>query len=115
MQWLSRPFLAIFIYAKCTRTERRTLWDCLKNLSADLKDLWIVVGDFNMIVSSEERLYGCAPNSGSVEEFDTTLLDCRHLDASFEGNPFTWSDSNMFQMLDRILYNHKWLDLFFIT
>ncbi|EOY25454.1 Uncharacterized protein TCM_026877 [Theobroma cacao] len=113
--WLEFPIFVTFVYAKCTRSERTLLWDCLRRLAADIEVPWLVGGDFNIILKREERLYGSAPHEGAMEDFASTLLDCGLLDGGFEGNPFTWTNNRMFQRLDRIVYNHHWINKFPIT
>ncbi|EOY34748.1 Uncharacterized protein TCM_042328 [Theobroma cacao] len=113
--WLEKSFFATFVYAKCTRSERTFLWDCLRRLAADIEVPWLVGGDFNIILKREERLYGSAPHEGSMEDFASVLLDCGLLDGGFEGNPFTWTNNRMFQRLDRVVYNHQWINMFPIT
>ncbi|WRX16202.1 Reverse transcriptase domain - like 10 [Theobroma cacao] len=77
-------------------------------IAADVQDPWLVAGDFNVILSREERLLGADPHTGAMEDFATALLDCGLLDAGFEGNKFTWTNSHMFQRLDRVVYNSQW-------
>ncbi|EOY17514.1 Uncharacterized protein TCM_042330 [Theobroma cacao] len=113
--WLETPFFVTIVYAKCTRSERTLLWDCLRRLADDIEVPWLVGGDFNVILKREERLYGSAPHEGAMEDFASTLLDCGLLDGGFEGNSFTWTNNRMFQRLDRIVYNHHWINKFPVT
>ncbi|EOX99837.1 Uncharacterized protein TCM_008802 [Theobroma cacao] len=75
MPRLEIPLLASLIYAKCTRSERLVLWDCLRSLAINIHTPWIVGGDFNAIIHSGERLNGAVPHAGSMEDFATALLD----------------------------------------
>ncbi|EOY13882.1 Uncharacterized protein TCM_032583 [Theobroma cacao] len=43
-----------------------------------------------------------------MEDFAMMIFDCGLLDAGFEGNKFTWTNSRMFQRLDKIVYNMQW-------
>ncbi|EOY06960.1 Uncharacterized protein TCM_021522 [Theobroma cacao] len=113
--WLDFPIFTTFVYAKCTRSERTPLWDSLRGLAADMEGPWLVGGDFNVILKREERLYGADPHEGSMEDFASALLDCGLLDGGFEGNPFTWTNNRMFQRLDRMVFNHQWINKFPIT
>ncbi|WRX16205.1 Reverse transcriptase domain - like 10 [Theobroma cacao] len=113
--WLPHPVYTSFVYAKCTRLERRELWNNLRIISDSVQAPWLVGGDFNSIVSCDERLHGAIPHDGSMEDLSSTLLDCGLLDASFEGNSFTWSNNRMFQRLDRVVYNHEWAEFFSST
>ncbi|EOY07958.1 Uncharacterized protein TCM_022291 [Theobroma cacao] len=69
----------------------------------------------NDSISREERLYGAIPYEGSMEDFVAALLDCGLVDRGFESNPYTWTNSHMFQRLDRVVYNHQWLEYLTIT
>ncbi|EOY26489.1 Uncharacterized protein TCM_028259 [Theobroma cacao] len=114
-QWLECPILATFVYVKCTRTERIPLWIVLRSLSVDIRVPWLVGGDFNVILNRAERLYGASPHAGSMDDFAATLLDYGLVDGGFEGNTYTWTNSHVFQRLDRIVYNHQWMGLLPIT
>lgn len=72
-------------------------------------------GDFYYILSKDKWLYGATPHEGSMEDFATTLFDCGLAGTSFEGNSFTWTNSYMFQRLDRVVYNQEWAESFTIT
>ncbi|EOY26436.1 Uncharacterized protein TCM_028053 [Theobroma cacao] len=45
-----------------------------------LEGLWMVGGDFNSILSSDEWLHGASPHDGSMEDFATALLNCGLID-----------------------------------
>ncbi|EOY17504.1 Uncharacterized protein TCM_036723 [Theobroma cacao] len=112
---LEVPILVTIVYATCTRSERILLWDCMRELSTGIQGPWLVRGDFNVILKKEDRLYGVDPHGGAMEDFATTLLDCGFVDGGFEGNLYTWTNNHMFQRLDRVVYNHHWLNLLPIT
>ncbi|EOY19102.1 Uncharacterized protein TCM_043834 [Theobroma cacao] len=96
------PIFAPFVYAKCSRTEKIPLWTVLRSLLADIRVPWLVGVDFNVILNRAERLYGASPHVGSMDDFAVTLLDCGLVDGGFVGNTYTWTNSHMFQHLDRI-------------
>ncbi|EOY25447.1 Uncharacterized protein TCM_016753 [Theobroma cacao] len=81
----------------------------------DMQEPWLAGGDFNTILSREERLFGAEPNAGLMEEFATTLFDCGLLDAGFEENKFTWTNTHMFQRLDQVVCNMEWASFFSYT
>ncbi|EOY31585.1 Uncharacterized protein TCM_038528 [Theobroma cacao] len=113
--WLECLIRATFVYAKCTRTERIPLWTILRSLSVDIHVPWLVGGDFNVILNRAKRLYGASSHTRSMDDFATTLLDCGLVVGGFKGNTYTWTNSHMFQCLDRIVYNHQWMGLLLIT
>ena len=101
------------IYASPRGSERRILW---KNLSviALLHNLpWVMVGDFNDILSCEEKWGGNRPVASRIREFRDCLNDCNMIDMGFSGPKFTWSNchdisSLIMERLDRVVANTDW-------
>lgn len=48
--------LSTVVYAKCSDIERLNLWDDLYSLSLNFRVPWMVGGDFNVILSGEEKI-----------------------------------------------------------
>lgn len=38
--------------------KRKDLWNFLKNLGYFIIDFWIVCGDFNVVLNSDDRIWG---------------------------------------------------------
>ncbi|KAH0757835.1 hypothetical protein KY290_021328 [Solanum tuberosum] len=73
---------------------------------------WIVGGDFNVILSDEEKIGALPVTPNEVEDFAFCVNYCDLLDINFKGSPFTWwigrADSEcIFKKLDKILINHE--------
>lgn len=103
-----------YVYAKCTRHERYALCDGLKQY-AHSNSPWSIGGDFNIITAVEERKGGSPPNLNAINDFCECIMDCGMSDIGYEGLPFTWKGGQMEQRLDRILFNHSWLDTFLVN
>lgn len=52
------PIHITIVYAKCTREERRHLWDDLRNWKQIIQGPWGVMGDFNVILEAKEKKKG---------------------------------------------------------
>jgi exonuclease III len=62
-------WLLFAIYASPRRSKRRILWENLK-IIASLHNLpWIMLGDFNDILSCEEKWRGNRPSNSRIQEF----------------------------------------------
>ncbi|GAA0176422.1 hypothetical protein LIER_29418 [Lithospermum erythrorhizon] len=72
---------------------------------------WIVVGDFNALISGEERVGGNAPDPVSMY-FAQCIRDCHLLDVGFVGSKYTWTNGKLSQRLDRVLCDQAFLDTF---
>ncbi|KAL0416834.1 UNVERIFIED_CONTAM: hypothetical protein Slati_3515300 [Sesamum latifolium] len=99
------------VYARCDIVERRDLWDALRLVSVGASP-WIVGGDFNTVLSLEERSGGAAPSSVAMSDFHDAIADCALVDAGYIGSPYTWYNSRLRQRLDRVLVSSCWMDVF---
>lgn len=64
---LSLPaFHITFVYAKCTPSERISVWHSLRLIHARIQGPWLVAGDFNCILNAEEKLGGNATNMVAI-------------------------------------------------
>lgn len=107
-------FYCTFVYAKNQAEERKELWDDLchhHNSPSFSNRAWIIMGDFNEILESEE-------SSGfsrlerlpvGMRDFQKTVLHCRLSDMGYQGPLFTWCNKRdegiISKKLDRVLMN----------
>lgn len=49
------PIFLTIVYAKCTEALRNDLWNDLRDTASAITGPWGVIGDFNVIISSEEK------------------------------------------------------------
>ena len=98
-----------FVYAKCTRVARHSLWEALERISETQDHPWMVIGDFNVISTPDERIGGSPPNLRNMEEFNDSMFRCGLSAMDFDGSQFTWTNGSLWQRLDRALTNDRWL------
>ncbi|XP_026399016.1 uncharacterized protein LOC113294854 [Papaver somniferum] len=79
------------IHAHVGVVQRRFLWSEMELIS-DLKQPWLAIGDFNSIVSSDEKIGGRATNRRVMQEFNTCLDNCELIQAPKSGLQFSWSN-----------------------
>ncbi|CAA7061787.1 unnamed protein product [Microthlaspi erraticum] len=116
-----QSFTIVFIYARNTREERVPLWDLLKELASSSlvsSSPWIVMGDFNQILSIYEA-YSLVPTSISLAgmvDFQDCIDACHLFDLSSRGCFYTWDNKSLSnpkaRKLDRALINEPWQDSF---
>ncbi|KAL0430589.1 UNVERIFIED_CONTAM: hypothetical protein Sradi_0684900 [Sesamum radiatum] len=75
--------------AICDNVARRDLWDALRTVSVGASP-WIVGGDFNTVLSLEERFGGAASSSVAMSDFHDVIADYALVDAGYTGSPYTW-------------------------
>ncbi|KAA3468935.1 reverse transcriptase [Gossypium australe] len=104
-------------YENPIEQQRRESWNLLRHLNGDCNVAWIVMGDFNEILSSYEKKGGRLRLERQMQDFRMALEDCNLFDLGFVGRWFTWErgrfkNSNIRERLDRGVANSEWMDLF---
>ena len=86
------PMVFSFVHAKCNEQDRRSLWSMLL-LDNPIDAPWFLVGDFNVIVSEEEKRGGLPFRLGEGLDFICFMASARVRDAGFSGSKFTWCNN----------------------
>ncbi|CAN1151985.1 hypothetical protein LINPERHAP2_LOCUS18456, partial [Linum perenne] len=100
------------VYASPVPTERVLLWDALKRISSSMVHPWITLGDFNSILSADDKSGGAPFNRARNKSFIDMFDICGFSDLRVQGPRFTWARNGILVRLDRALVNYRWLDLF---
>ena len=80
------------VYASPAEVTRKFLWNYLQEFS-DFDGLpWIIIGDFNQILSHEEKQGGNPEPLRRIEEFHRTVVTRKLIDLDAQGCRFTWSN-----------------------
>ncbi|XP_075669777.1 uncharacterized protein LOC142639497 [Castanea sativa] len=80
------------IYASPRLAERRILWHNLSLVNATHNLPWIILGDFNEVLSGEEKLGGRLVTAYRARLFKDCINECGFMDMGFSGPRFTWSN-----------------------
>ena len=108
LTWLISP-----IYASPRIAERKILWENLTQVAQLHNMPWLLLGDFNEVLSSEDKFGGRSINLNRALDFKECLDTCSLLDLGFSGPKFTWSNlrqvSDLFlECIDRCFANPSW-------
>ncbi|KAI9126477.1 hypothetical protein K1719_002073 [Acacia pycnantha] len=86
----SPPFLVSAVYAIPSARNKLLLWQELSSISQSNANPWVVVGDFNDIMASDERIGGDDINYPKIQCFQNRIQSCMLSDLGFRGPKFTW-------------------------
>jgi exonuclease III len=110
------PWLFTAIYASPRFASRLLLWDHLKKFSTTHNLPWMIAGDFNEILTSNEKFSSSPASQRRISCFHNCLDSCNLLDLGFNGPRFTWTnkrqDGLVMKRLDRVLCNPEWKQAF---
>ncbi|XP_026453554.1 uncharacterized protein LOC113354436 [Papaver somniferum] len=103
------------VHAHVNVVQRRYLWSEMQAIS-ELKKPWAVLGDFNAIISMEEKVGGRFPSRRSMIDFNDCLNACELMQPPKIGLEFSWSNyqqgsKRILCNLDRVVFNMKWLQI----
>ncbi|KAF5183828.1 Dnase i-like superfamily protein, partial [Thalictrum thalictroides] len=110
-------FLFTCIYASNDRQERLLLWKDIINLYRGIKTPWCVLGDFNNVLYSHERVGRSLVHPSETTLLSDCLIEAGLSDLNFTGLLFTWSNNSegsasSMSKIDRCLVNGSWVNIF---
>ncbi|XP_020249117.1 uncharacterized protein LOC109826498 [Asparagus officinalis] len=102
------------IYGSNHLVARKNLWSELSQIHQSIGNLpWLICGDFNALISNEEKLGGSMLSEADTKDFKQFIEDCNLLHLKTIGCFFTWnnkqdSTTRVWSRLDRALVNDSW-------
>ncbi|GFY85620.1 hypothetical protein Acr_04g0003580 [Actinidia rufa] len=88
---------------------RRPLWENLNNFNASLELPWLLLGDFNNILSGEEKVNGLPVTTYGTRDFRSCCYDIGISDLRSTGVFHTWTNNSIGCKLDKAMVNFRWI------
>ncbi|GJT13940.1 RNA-directed DNA polymerase, eukaryota, reverse transcriptase zinc-binding domain protein [Tanacetum coccineum] len=108
-----------FVYGEINAMGRRELWKNLKDFNNIAGNFpWVLLGDFNVILSYNENSRGIRINNMGVYEFRDCVEFLNIEDVKITGLFFTWiqkrrdPNNGILKKLDRVMGNGKFVDAY---
>jgi hypothetical protein len=104
-------------YGLPERGRRKHAWDMLRDLRNMSSLPWCIIGDFNDLLSQEDKIGHHPHPNWLFSGFRSAVNDCDLTDIQLEGHRFTWIKSRgspnvVEERLDRAMASSDWLVLF---
>ncbi|XP_065616035.1 uncharacterized protein LOC136061751 [Quercus suber] len=90
----STSWLFSAIYASPILHKRMHLWTHLKNVASEFNMPWLVMGDFNELLHTMDKLGGCPLIASHVHAFNDCLNHCGLFDLATNGPYCIWTNKN---------------------
>lgn len=92
LRWDNQPRFWHFcgFYGDPKTSNRHHTWELLRKLSTVYNGLWLVMGDFNEILSQADKKGGEVRNENHIEAFRISLEACNLHPLDYIGEHFTW-------------------------
>lgn len=92
-----------YIYGYNTITEEKPLWEQLRRLKGTINGPWIILGDFNTLLHSDDRVNAVLVHPTETIDFQNCITDLGVGQVTRKGWQFSWCNKQ--DVPDRI-YNH---------
>lgn len=111
----------ITIYVSPDEVNISVLWEDLKSLANNVHDTWMLVGNFNDIISITEKKGGVIASSRKCNLFKARAYEYKLMDLGSFIPKFTWRapiyhrGQRIYEKLDQALSNVAWREMFHDT
>lgn len=96
----AQSFVCSFVYGSSYINNRGDLWSNLISWGINHIEPWMLMGDFNSVLSLEERQGGLNTFEAGMEDFISCTTTLGLEDASFIGSKFTWTNGTIWSKID---------------
>lgn len=103
-----KKFLLSTIYGSPQPTSRNLLWRELVDTAKEVREAWLVMGDFNAYLLSSEKMGSTRHDWSSMSLFADCLNQCDLMDMGCKGPNFTWEKGSLRERIDRACCNLQW-------
>ena len=106
----------IGFYGHFQTHKRGETWDLLRALHDQMVLPWLCAGDFNEILSDNEKQGGASRPAKQIQDFQDVVRECGFYEMQFSGSKFTWTrgtgEGLIAERLDRSFVNDDFRDRF---
>lgn len=84
-------FFLSCVYGDPVRARRQDVWDRLVDIGLRSNEAWLLAGDFNELLSSDDKLDGAVREESTFWGIRNMVSSCKTRDLRSSGNVFSWS------------------------
>ena len=111
------PWRITGFYGYPEESHKHESWILLRHLHSRMSMPWVCIGDYNELLSSDEKQGRIEKAFSPMLAFQNTLAYCELADLGFQGGKFTWNNGRLGmefvqERIDRACANQAWRDLF---
>ena len=103
------------VYGLNTVEQRKSLWKEIETLSKGITQPWLIVGDFNAIMSDKDRLAGVPVTTNEIKDLGECVREIGVNELQWTGNFYTWTnkqcgENRISSRIDRAFGNDEWME-----
>ena len=100
-----KHFHITFVYGHNLALQRQPLWDALQNIAHSTHGAWCILGDFNTLLSTDDRIGGNEVTEQDIRELSNFMETCDVQEMTGSGAHFTWTNKTIWSKIDRVFIN----------
>ena len=81
------------------------MWEALQQISHTTNEVWCILGDFNTILSKEDRYGDNTVEDHDIQELNSFMTNCEVLEMPSNEAFFTWTNKTLWSRHDRAFTN----------
>ncbi|XP_060203011.1 uncharacterized protein LOC132631450 [Lycium barbarum] len=97
------------VYRLHTMPDRRNLWEKLKELLHNNPDPCLMMGDFNAVLTPDDRPIGSPIQDSETKDFREFMLDTGMNDIQTYRREYAWTNNHSYSRIDRAIGNASWM------
>lgn len=105
-------YYATIVYALNQLEKRKTLWDHIDRLGDNMSMPWIVMGDYNNVLTFNDIIGGNHVAINKYKELVEMIQKNGLYEAPSKGSHYTWSNKHstgtIYSRIDRLVGNTLW-------
>ncbi|KAJ8435393.1 hypothetical protein Cgig2_009644 [Carnegiea gigantea] len=105
-------FFIISVHGFNLAQQRHALRLDLQGIAAYVTEAWCVLGDFNAILHTEDRMGGIEVTDSEIRDFVDCVFNCELQEMQSTGAYYSWTNKTIQTRIDRVFNNSPWYNGF---
>ncbi|XP_049381299.1 uncharacterized protein LOC125845827 [Solanum stenotomum] len=103
------------IYGYNTIEQRKEMWLELNTLAQGITQPWLITGDFNALLTPQDRLAGANVSLNEVKDFADCVKDIGVTELQWQVHYYSWTNKQhatdrISNRIDRVFGNYEWME-----
>ncbi|XP_020675000.2 uncharacterized protein LOC110094177 [Dendrobium catenatum] len=108
----STQFFMTVVYAGNTPSDRVPMWNQLQNIASNLTSPWIIMGDFNCYISTQDKMGGLTPTPSQLNEMNSWVFETVEAPGCSDHSPLILLNGNAKQAGGRFRFKNFWINMY---
>ncbi|PHT71043.1 hypothetical protein T459_26147 [Capsicum annuum] len=85
------------------------MWLQLEDIGNGINDPWLIMGDYNAILHSDDRAHDTAFQEAEIRDFKYFMANVGLCELKSVGRNYTWTNGHVFSKIDKVIVKSSWI------